>query len=91
MKITDKDAVEQAKAILKDCSPQARLAIQNLAADMNARPMAPPARSMKLEEVQIIDHPFPKRTPPKIVNESEQTTTATDTSDDEWLNSWVKR
>ena len=84
MKITDKEAINQVRNILEICSPEARQAIKKL---FEAKPIAPAPRSMKREDLKL---EIPQRQSSKIYDPSKEREYVEDTTDDNWLNNWLK-
>lgn len=87
MKLTDKEAVEKVKEILKVCSPSAHKMIQALVSPAKT-PSAPLPRSMAKEAVVAV--PPEKRNTTQIFDESKAYSGPVDTSDDDWLKDWIK-
>ena len=87
MKITDKDAIDRVKEILKNCSPQAKKAIQALCTP-SPQIAPPPARSMKKEDIHI---PPMAQTIHKVYDATKEHAGGSDEFDDSWLSSWLTK
>ena len=75
--MTDKEAIDQIKQILKECSPAARNTIMTL---LNPNPF-PPARSIDFNSVKIPERAtFTTSTPKLEINPENE----------DWLKDWIK-
>lgn len=86
MKLTDKEAIDRFKTILKDCSPTAKKAIQDLLA-IKTTTNIPAPRSIQQESLKLAEIP---KTAPRVFF-TDKTTAPTDNIDDNWLADWIQQ